>query len=233
MKTASISNWALFHLFFPHQCIGCGSDILSHEQLVCLGCIQDLPHTRFALHANNPVEKIFWGRIVVQNAMSEFYFSKSSVIQNLIHEMKYRGNTKAGMYLGNLMGRSLKESVRFADVDCLVPLPLFAKKEKHRGYNQSEILCKGIQEILPLPIITKNVIRVKATETQTKKGRTERWQNVDSTFAVSDGASLAGKHVLLVDDVITTGATLEACAGEILKTTGARVSIATLAMAMK
>jgi predicted amidophosphoribosyltransferase len=130
------------------------------------------------MHANNPVEKIFWGRIAITAGTSEFYFSKASIVQNLIHELKYKGNREAGIYLGNLMGRSLSRSNRFLNVDVLVPLPLYAKKEFRRGYNQAGVLCDGIAEILNLPVITKNLFRVVHTETQTKKGRIERWENV-------------------------------------------------------
>jgi len=184
------------------------------------------------MHANNPVEKIFWGRVPVTSAMSEFYFSKLSIIQNLIHEFKYKGNKKVGLYLGKMLGESLLNSNRY-HIDAIIPLPLFEKKEKKRGYNQAEILCTGISEIMNVPVISKNVVRIVHTETQTKKGRTERWENVEKTFFVMQPQLLEGKHLLLVDDVITTGATLEACASEILKLGNIKISIATLAMATK
>ena len=223
----------ILHFFYPHNCIGCGSDIIANDNFLCLDCINNLPHTGFSLHANNPVEKMFWGRLAVTAGTSEFYFSKGSIIQNLIHELKYKGNRKAGIYLGNLMGNSLLKSNRFLNIDMLVPLPLFAKKEFKRGYNQAMILCEGIAEVMDLPIITKNVIRIVHTETQTKKGRIERWENVEKSFTVKDLSVLKGKHILLVDDVITTGATMEACGAEILKVNDARLSIAALALATR
>ncbi|MEO8109001.1 MAG: ComF family protein [Ginsengibacter sp.] len=223
----------LAHFFYPHICIGCGSDVIESENFLCLDCINDLPHTGFALHAKNPVEKMFWGRIAISAGMGEFYFSKNSVIQNLIHELKYKGNRKAGMYLGNLVGESLAGSNRFSDVDMLVPLPLFPKKQFRRGYNQAEVLCEGIANVFNKPVLTKNVIRIVHTETQTKKGRTERWENVEKSFAVKDAGALEGKHILLVDDVITTGATMEACGAEILKVNGTKLSVATLALATR
>lgn len=231
MKTPWITSTPVFHLFFPHNCIGCGSDILSEESFLCLTCINDLPHTHFALHANNPVEKIFWGRIPVVHAMSELYFTKASIVQNIIHEFKYKGNKKVGLYLGKLMGRTLLNCDRFKDIDYLIPLPLFEKKEKSRGYNQAEILCSGISEVMNIPLLSKIVIRKKSTETQTKKARSERWLNVNTSFSILDRNILLDKHILLVDDVVTTGATLEACASEILTISNTRVSIATLAMA--
>jgi ComF family protein len=223
----------LVHFFYPHNCIGCGSDIIEKENFLCLDCINDLPHTGFATHAGNPVEKIFWGRIPITSGMSEFYFSKDSIIQNLIHEFKYRGNKSIGLYLGKSMGKSLINSNRFSDIDFLVPLPLFTAKEFKRGFNQSSILCSGIKELMNVPIITKNVIRIIHTETQTKKGRVQRWENVEKSFSVIDPSVFEEKHILLIDDVITTGATIEACGREILKTKGVRLSIASLAISRK
>jgi ComF family protein len=231
LKHSFITSSPLFHLFYPHVCIGCGSDVIDAESFLCLECINDLPHTNFAMHANNPVEKIFWGRVAITNAMSEFYFSKTSIIQNLIHEFKYKGNREVGHYLGNFMGKSILNSNRFNDINAIIPLPLFEKKEKKRGYNQAEILCNGISEITNSPVIKKNVTRIVHTETQTKKGRIQRWENVEKIFSIAQPKKLEGKHILLVDDVITTGATLESCATEILKIENVRLSIATLAMA--
>ena len=182
------------------------------------------------MHANNPLEKKFWGRLSLTSAMSELYFSKNSIVQNMIHEFKYRGNKNAGHYFGNLIGKSLLNSNRF-NVDVIVPLPLFIRKEKMRGFNQAEILCHGIAEILRKPVIEKNVTRKIFTESQTKKHRIERWKNVEGIFYINDPKSLEGNHILLVDDVITTGATLEACGSEILKIAGTTLSIATLAIA--
>ncbi|MDQ6763646.1 MAG: ComF family protein, partial [Bacteroidota bacterium] len=233
MKISANILSPLVHFLYPHICIGCGSDVIENENFLCLDCINDLPHTGFALHANNPVEKMFWGRIPISAGMGEFFFSKNSIVQNLIHELKYKGNRKAGLYIGNLMGESLAKSNRFMNIDTLVPLPLFPKKEFRRGYNQAEVLCEGISQVFNKPLLTKNVIRIVHTETQTKKGRIQRWENVEKSFAVKDAASLQGKHILLVDDVITTGATMEACGAEILKVSGTKLSVATLALATR
>jgi ComF family protein len=223
----------LVHFLYPHNCVGCGSDVLQSTNLLCLECINDLPHTNFALHPDNPAEKIFRGRLKIQAAMSEIYFSKNSVIQNCIHEFKYRGNKKMGLLLGKMMGKSLLNASRFSGIDALVPLPLFIKKELRRGFNQATILCEGIAEVTHIPLITKNVVRIAATETQTKKGRIQRWENVEKSFSIADPSALKEKHILLVDDVITTGATLEACGAEILKIQGVHLSIATLAFATR
>jgi ComF family protein len=204
--------------------------VIANENFLCLRCIHDLPVTNFAMHANNPLEKKFWGRLSLASAMSELYFSKDSIVQNMIHEFKYRGNKKAGHYFGKMIGRSLLNSIRF-DIDLIVPLPLFIRKEKMRGFNQAEILCNGIAEVINKPVVTRNVTRKIFTESQTKKHRIERWQNVEGIFYINYPKALEGKHILLVDDVVTTGATLEACGADILKVTGTTLSVATLAMA--
>lgn len=230
LKISHITSSALFHLFYPHHCVGCGSDVISEGNFLCLRCINDLPHTNFAMHKNNPVEKKFWGRIAVASAMSELYFSKGSIVQNMIHEFKYRGNKEAGYYFGKLMGKSLLTSSRF-NIDVIVPLPLFERKEKARGFNQAEILSNGISDIISKPVISKKVIRKVATETQTKKQRLERWKNVEGIFYVKNPVELEGKNILLVDDVITTGATIDACGSEILKIKDVKLSVASLAIA--
>ena len=221
------------HLFYPHICTGCGSDLLGKDQMLCLKCINDLPHTGFAPFTNNPVEKHFIGRLPVAAAHSEFYFSKGSLMQQLIHQLKYKNNPGIGAYLGELMGFSLLKSDRFKHIDALIPLPLFADKEQQRGYNQAAVICEGLSSILNIPMLLGNVTRERFTETQTRKHRTERWENVHKSFAVKDRQLLSGKHLLLVDDVVTTGATLEACGRVILQATNARLSIATLALASK
>lgn len=221
----------LSHFFYPHICIGCGSDVLPEELYLCADCISNLPRTGFEMHAQNPVEKIFWGRLPLVAATSELYFSKGSIAQNIIHEFKYRGNKEIGLDCGRMMGKSLSGSNHFGGIDAIIPLPLYYKKEKRRGFNQAKILCEGIAEFLKVPVIVNNVTRIISTETQTKKGRIERWENVNESFVVNFPDELAGKHILLVDDVVTTGATMEACGSQILKVPGVRLSIATFAFA--
>ncbi|MDN3659054.1 phosphoribosyltransferase family protein [Ferruginibacter paludis] len=196
-------------------------------------CITNLPTTNFALYANNPVEKIFWGRIPLTAAHSEYYFSKNALIQQLIHQLKYKRNTSIGMYLGELMGKSLVESNRFDTVDALIPLPLYPDKERKRGYNQAAIICDGMSSVMNIPVIKNNVLRQRYTDTQTKKHRIERWENVAGSFTCKIPGQLSGKHLLLVDDVVTTGATLEACGSTIAAIENVQLSIATLAHAPK
>jgi ComF family protein len=218
------------HLLFPHTCAGCGSDLIEQHQYICYQCYTSLPETSFAPHANNPIEKIFYGRIVVEEAMAAYYFTKHSVLQRLIHTLKYKNNKEVGLQLGRWMGVLLKNSGRFANIDALVPLPLFSEKERKRGYNQAAVLCEGISEIINIPVINDFVQRQRYTDTQTRKGRSERWENVDGSFAINTSTASMPKHVLLVDDVITTGATLEACGSAIVQN-GTKLSVAILAWA--
>ncbi|MBD0279134.1 MAG: ComF family protein [Flavisolibacter sp.] len=219
---------SLLHLAFPHVCEGCGSDLLERRHSICLNCHAALPETSFHLYPNNPVEKMFWGRLPVIHATAQYYFTKESLMQRLMHQFKYRGNKELGLYLGCLMGERLAGSNRFSDVDALVPLPLFPEKEHKRGFNQAAILCAAIAEALQKPVLNSAVIRIHHTESQTKKSRVERWQNIGGRFEVADEQALSNKHILLVDDVVTTGATLEACGRTILQTSNTHISIATL-----
>lgn len=223
---------SVLHLLFPHICTGCGSDILHEKSVLCMRCIDAMPETNFELHPDNPVEKIFWGRLPLAGATAQFYFTKESLMQHLMHQFKYKGNKELGMQLGKIMGVQIKKSARF-EADALVPLPLFAAKEKRRGYNQAAILCEGMAEAMNLPVLDKIISRPRHTETQTKKGRIERWKNMEGKFILSDADAIKNMHLLLVDDVVTTGATLEACGNELLKAENVRLSIATLCIASR
>jgi len=231
-KIKSVFN-DLLHLFYPHVCMGCGSDLIDEKNILCLHCIVHLPHTNFASFANNPIEKIFWGRIPLIAAHSEFYFSKESVLQHLIHQLKYKGKKEVGHYLGEMIGNNLLNSNRFNTIDYLIPLPMFNKKEQQRGYNQATIICNGISSATNIPVLNNVVVRKMLTQTQTRKSRVARWENVSTSFYIADEYKIANKHLLLVDDVVTTGASIEACAHEILKIDQTRLSIATLAYAFK
>lgn len=228
IKTRKLFN-DFTHLFYPHICVGCGSDLLDQDQTVCLHCYTHLPETGFFGLPGNPLEKIFYGRLPVKKAAASYYFSKSSALQRLIHQLKYSNNRAVGLQLGRWMGLQLQNSGRFADLDGLIPLPLFPEKEKKRGYNQATILCEGMAEVMQLPLLMDAVLRKRSTETQTKKGRSQRLENVEGSFEIGNPLSFQEKHVLLVDDVITTGATLEACGSVIKKVAAVELSIATLA----
>ncbi|HRO46881.1 ComF family protein [Agriterribacter sp.] len=220
------------HLLFPHLCNGCGSDLINGDHLLCLKCYQRLSETGFVSIPDNPVEKALWGRLICNSAMSQYYFTKDSLLQRLIHQFKYKDNKELAHYFGKLMGEALQTSARFQRPDALVPLPLFPDKEYKRGYNQAALLCEGIAAILQVPVLYNTVLRTRYTTTQTHKTRMERWQNVEGVFMCAANAELRQKKILLVDDVITTGATIEACGNAILEDVpDVQLSIATLAYA--
>jgi ComF family protein len=218
-------------LIFPETCAACGEVLIKNERIICLSCNHHLPRTYFHLDQNNPVSVVFWGRVRIENATAYYYFNKASRFRHLIHELKYKGRQDIGIELGRIFGYDIMSYGGFRHVDLVLPVPLHRKKHKKRGFNQSECIACGIAEALRKPLNTSSVIRSVNSSTQTRKSRYERWLNVDGIFNVIDPLSLTGKHILLVDDVITTGATLESCALEILKVEGTKVSVAVLAMA--
>ena len=218
-------------LFYPRLCAGCATSLVRGEEVLCLNCLGDLPRTNYHLYNENPVSQIFEGRVNITLATSFCRFDKGGRLQHLLHELKYKGNCEVGQKMGILFGYDLIQSALFKDIDAIIPVPLHPKKEKKRGYNQSVEICKGLSESMNRPIITGNLLRTIHTASQTRKGRFERWENVSGIFNVKNDAELIGKHLLLVDDVVTTGATLEACCEPLLQIPGVRVSIATLASA--
>ena len=224
---------AAAHLFYPYTCKGCGSDLLQTHSLLCIKCIYELPHTNFEKLQNNPTEKLFYGRVPIHHAHSGYYFAKGTLMQALIHDFKYAGNLNLGNYLSKIMAERMLISTLFKHIDYIIPLPLFAEKEYKRGFNQAKIISDGISEVLNVPILPNNLVRITYTETQTKKRRTERWDNVAESFLILQPEKLQNKHVLLVDDVVTTGATLEACAQKIDAIKDTKISVVTLAIATK
>jgi len=218
-------------LFFPHLCVGCGNQLFKNEDIICTSCLFKLPKTHFHRHHNNPVMQIFWGRIQVYSAASFLYFSKKGRVQHIIHALKYKGRREVGLLMGELYGKDLKNSELFKSVDVIIPVPLHWKKQKKRGFNQSEYFGKGLASSMNAHLDTQSLSRHVETETQTKKSRYKRWENVKEVFAVKNEKQLEGKHILLVDDVITTGATLEASATKLLTIPGVKVSLASIAFA--
>ena len=221
----------LLNLLFPITCAACGNVLMNNERVMCLSCNYYLPRTNFHLEPDNPVAVIFWGRVRIENATAFYYFNKASRYRHLIHELKYRGRKDIGLELGRIFGYEMMVSPGFRLIDLVLPIPLHKKKLIKRGFNQSECIARGISEAMNKPLDTLSVIRTVYSDTQTRKTRYDRWLNVDGIFRVSDQTVLSGKHILLVDDVVTTGATIEACASEILKVEGTKVSVAVLAMA--
>lgn len=219
---------SLLHLAFPHICEGCGTDALPPAYALCSRCLASLPETHFHRIPGNPAERIFWGRLPLGFASAQYYFTRDSMIQRLMHGLKYEGQKDLGLFLGRMMGHSLLTAALIGTVDALVPLPLHPAKERKRGYNQAALLCEGMAEVLKKPVRKTVVARRVQTETQTKKGRTERWSNMDGKFALRDPSAAEGQHLLLVDDVLTTGATIEACGRALLEAKDSRLSVATL-----
>jgi len=221
----------LIDLMFPDLCVVCGRNLLRNEHQLCLLCLHDIPKTNYHLINENPVEKRFWGKVPVYRATAYFFFQKGSSSQKLLHLLKYKGNKEIGELMGKYAAIDLLDSPDFATIDLIIPVPLHPKKYKLRGYNQSEWIGRGLSTILNKPIDTTSVIRVRENATQTKKTVFERFENTEGIFELNDKTSLAGKHVLLVDDVLTTGSTLEACVQALLQTPGIKISIFTLAVA--
>jgi len=219
-------------LFFPNVCHACGQAMHKGEEVICTYCQYFLPKTNFHLERDNAIEKHFWGRVNLERAAAMYYFQKGSRVQHLIHQLKYRGQTEIGVKLGKLYGLDLKQSIDYTSVDVIVPVPLHRSKEMQRSYNQVDLFCEGLSETMKKPWEKKALERVNATQTQTHKNRFERWKNVGTVFKVKNEKTLEGKHVLLADDVVTTGSTIEACAAVILAVPETKVSVATIACAV-
>jgi len=218
-------------LLFPELCAACRESLVANEHLICIDCRYNLPFTNFHLQADNIVAQQFWGKIQLQGAYALYYFSKGGKIQNLMHQFKYKGVKQIGNLLGNIARDQLVKNKIFNSVDFIIPVPLHKKRMAQRGYNQSACFAEGIAEKLNAKVEGNNLVRETATETQTHKSRFARFENMQEVFTIKNPEKLINKHVLLVDDVITTGSTLEACGAELLKIKGLKLSIATIAYA--
>lgn len=215
-------------LFYPHACVICADELLEKEEGVCLECLHKLPRTGDYLERDNAVEKLMAARVPFDRVASYCIYSKGGMLPPLIHHLKYHGRKEIGMLLGRLFGRDLLGSEFLKPVDLIVPVPLHPRKEKARGYNQAEMIAMGLSEATSLPVSTGNLIRVISNPTQTKRTKTQRWENVRGIFSVLDRSRFSGRHLLLVDDVITTGSTIEACGAALQECEETRISIATL-----
>jgi len=218
-------------LLFPRLCYGCGNHLLRNEKLICTECYVVIPRTNYHLINDNPVAQLFWGRCKIEKAAAFSYYNKGSRIRNLIHNLKYKGITELGCELGRIYALSLHASGFTGDIDMIIPVPLHPAKKRKRGFNQSDLISQGISEVTGSPVDTTTLTRVTVTATQTKRSRYDRWTNVEDVFRISNPDNVRGKHVLLVDDVITTGSTIESCANELLKIEDVRVSVVALAFA--
>ena len=205
---------------------------MRNENLICTECFVVIPRTNYHYKEDNPVAQLFWGRCVIEKVAAFSYYNKGSRIGNLIHNLKYKGIREIGHELGRIYGLTLKASGFTKDIDLIIPVPLHPTKERIRGFNQSETISMGIAAATLLPVDVKTLARIMASPTQTKRSRYERWTNVEGIFKVTDSQTIIGKHVLLVDDVITTGSTIESCTNELLKIEGVKVSVVALAFAV-
>lgn len=218
-------------LFLPRRCSACDMGLMPFEESLCLACLEDLPRTRFHHDRSNPVERLFWGKLQLTSASAFLFFRRQGMVQQVLHRLKYKNDRAVGLELGKLMAIDLMACERFNTAEVALPVPLHRGKERQRGYNQSRVLIEGMQREWEITAPHGLLVRAKATNSQTRKGRWERWTNVKEAFIVTDPEALRDKHVLLVDDVVTTGATLEGCVHALSEVPGIRISIFTAACA--
>ena len=221
----------LLDLFFPKLCLLCNDPLMGGENHFCLNCLCNLPHTGFDYLKENPATHLFTGKVMISHAAAFLHYERGGHVQQLIHELKYNDNKEIGFRLGRMAGLDYRQAILSDLPDLILPVPLHPRKKKKRGYNQSEWIARGINSVLKLPIDTSSLCRIKQNETQTKKPVYDRWLNVQEIFTVANPQALEGKHILLIDDVITTGSTLGACAEALLTVPGVRVSVLAVAIA--
>jgi ComF family protein len=223
----------ILSFLFPRLCVSCQQDFCYKEEVLCLSCDHKMPKTDFHLRKENPFANRLRGRFPFYNAASYFLFQKGGHVQELIHAIKYDDRPTAAMIIGEQYGQRLRQSPFFSDVEAIVPVPMHPVKQRIRGYNQAAMFAMGLANVMEIPMLERALSKQRLTTSQTKRrGRFSRWENVVEVFALEENHlnKLAGKHILLVDDVLTTGATLEACAEQLLKVEGIKLSIATMAM---
>lgn len=221
----------IIDLFYPRTCLICGRALLAHEKHLCLHCIQNIPRTDFHTKDSHPAEQLFRGKIEIEEVYAFFYFTLNGDYRHLIHQIKYNGEKRCGQYMGYLFAQELIRDGKLQDIDIIVPVPLHRSKERRRGYNQSEWIAKGIAEAIRKDVYPRLLCRKRKNESQIHKSLYERWLNTRSTFQLNETADLEGKHILLIDDVITTGATLLACAETVSRIKNCKISLLALAIA--
>jgi len=220
-------------LLFPRLCYACGNHLMRNESLICTECYVLIPRTGYHLKPENPVAQLFWGRCLIEKAAAFSYYSKGSRIRNLIHKLKYSGIKEIGYELGRIYALSLKSSGFLSGMDIIIPVPLHPAKQRKRGFNQSEYISAGVSDVTGLPLSTHSLVRTVLTATQTNRSRYDRWTNVEGIFRVAEPGEIRGKHILLVDDVITTGSTIESCVNELLKIEDVKVSVIAIGYAVE
>lgn len=229
----TLKTWFLsfIRLFFPRLCAVCGGTLQEGEEAICIRCNIDMPRTNYHAYKDNLVECMFWGKMPLVRATSFFFYHKGSDFRRILHKLKYGGRKDLGETMGHFMAAELMTADFFRDVDVIVPVPLHPRKQKLRGYNQSEYIARGVASVTGIPMDATSVLRKKHTETQTRKSAYARWENVDGIFLLRCPERFTGKHILLVDDVLTTGATVTSCADAFGKVEGISISVLTLAVA--
>ncbi len=218
-------------LFYPNTCRACNGILTKGEQWICNDCVLDMPKSDYWKDINNPVNQLFWGKTKIEFASAFLLFSKGSRYRKLIHSLKYKDDQESGIQLGYLYGKEITKSSQYPQIDFIIPVPLHPKKQKKRGYNQSDCIADGLAKAMEVKYLDNVLFRTVNTQTQTKKHKDERWENVKGVFDVQNPELIKGKHILLVDDVITTGATIEHCALTLIEKTNCKVSIGCLARA--
>ena len=218
-------------LFFPNYCLGCMGPLIKGEDILCTSCLSDLPKTNYHLHLDNPVKNKFSGRLLLKHGWAFLKFRKSGMVQHLLHQLKYNNHPEVGVRLGQTFGMELLNSGFRNEFDLIIPVPLHLSRKRQRGYNQSAQFAAGLSEALQIPWDESVSIRTHSTSTQTRKSKSERWENVKDVFALGNHEDICLKRILLVDDVITTGATLEACGQHIISSGCRELSIACIAEA--
>lgn len=220
-------------LFLPRPCLSCGAHLVRGEEVLCTGCLLSMARTDFHSRRGNMLEQAFWGRCVVERAAAFSVYNRGSRIRKLIHLLKYQGRQDVGRMLGRLYGSVLAGSGFMDGIDMIVPVPLDPARERRRGYNQSRCIAEGLAEPRSLPVRSDILYRTGKSDSQTRRGRYDRWENVEGLFAVRKPSEIQGRHLLLVDDVITTGSTIEASVNALHDTCEVCVSVAALAVAQK
>ena len=216
---------------FPRICPVCNNVLLSHEKHICTKCRIDIPITRYHMQEFNAMEQLFAGKTPIEKAVGYFFYEKGNPYSNILHNIKYRNNPQLGQYVAKLFAQELLSRDIFRDIDCIIPVPLHHRKKIQRGYNQSEYIAKGFSEVFDIPVHNNIIIAHKSHESQTNKGIYERWLNTQNIFSAQDTQVLENKHVLIVDDVVTTGATLLSAALTIASVPNIKISLATLGVA--
>jgi len=219
---------SILKLFYPDLCLTCQANLVKNEMLICTSCRHSLPLTDFVDLPNNLLELALKGRVPYVAATALLYYKKGGNVQSLIHALKYKNRQEVGAFFAKWMAMELKKSKRFLTIDGIVMVPLHRQRLKERGYNQLSIFSTVLSDELGIPVYESVLIKVSQSSSQTKKSRFSRFEKMNERFHLVDVSLLNGKHVLLVDDVFTTGATIEACANEILKTPNCKISVATM-----